>query len=134
MREQARRDAAVETEEAEIEQPEETAHRTRFVGGAIPPVEVAAAEDPRVEELKRKVAALVERKHGGDYRKAFAHYDGDQDGRMTHDEIKTMLSDAGIGNGFTRGMWADGILEKLDLNSDRGVSWGEFESVFRATA
>ncbi len=134
MREQARRDAAVESEQTEVEQTEEPVQRTRFVGGAIPPVQVAEAEDPRVEELKRKVAALVAKSYGGDYKKAFAHYDADHDGRMTKDEIKSMLSDAGVGNGITRGMWADGILDKLDMNHDRGVAWGEFESVFAASA
>jgi EF hand domain-containing protein len=134
MREQGRRDAAIETEQQPEAQVEEESPRVRFVGGAIPPVQVAEAEDPRVDELKRKVAALAETKFGGDYKKAFDHYDGDRDGRMTKDEIKSLLSDAGVGNMITRGAWADGILDKLDMNHDRGVSWAEFESVFKATA
>ena len=135
MREQSRRDAAVETEQEDIAQTDEPAQRVRFVGGAIPPVQVAdAGEDKHVTELKQKVGKLVDAQFGGDYKKAFAHYDGDHDGRMTKDEIKSMLSDAGVGNGLTRGAWADGILDKLDMNHDRGVQWGEFESVFKAMA
>jgi hypothetical protein len=132
MREHGRRDAAVDTEAQDTAQTEEPAPRVRFVGGEIPPV--AQAEDPHVAELKQKVGKLVDSKFGGDYKKAFAHYDGDKDGAMTKDEIKDMLSDAGVGNGLTRGAWADGILKKLDLDHDRGVQWGEFESVFKATA
>jgi hypothetical protein len=51
---------------------------------------------------------------------------------MTKDEIVKMLADAGVGTFVTRGMWAEGILEKVDMNHDLGVSWGEFESVFNA--
>ncbi|HEX5063740.1 MAG TPA: EF-hand domain-containing protein [Kofleriaceae bacterium] len=135
MRERAREDAAIETNEQEAEEVPEQPSRTRFVGGAIPPVQVAQEhEDPNVIELKQKVQRLVTSKFGGDYKKAFDHYDGDQDGKMTKDEIKQMLSDAGVGNGLTRGAWADGILKKLDMNHDSGVQWGEFESVFKATA
>ena len=111
---------------------EEPAQRVRFVGGEIPPVQTAAVEDPRVTELKRNVSSLVARRFNGDYKRAFVHYDGDQDGRMTKEEIVAMLADAGVGNFVTRGMWADGILEKLDMNHDRGVSWGEFDAVFNA--
>ena len=53
---------------------------------------------------------------------------------MTKDEIKQMLGDAGVGNGLTRGAWADGILKKLDMDHDRGVTWGEFDSAFKIAA
>ena len=135
MRERAREDSAIETEEQQAEEAPEQPSRTRFVGGAIPPVQVAQEhEDPNVTELKRKVADLVKRAFGGDYKKAFDAYDRDNDGKMTKDEIKELLSDAGVGNGLTRGAWADGILKKLDMNHDSGVQWAEFESVFKATA
>jgi len=136
MRERAQQDTAIETDEQQAEEVQEPASRTRFVGGAIPPVQVAQAEteDPNVTELKQKVSRLVTNKFGGDYKKAFDAYDSDNDGKMTKDEIKQMLSDAGVGNGLTRGAWADGILKKLDLNHDSGVQWAEFASVFKATA
>jgi len=133
MRERAQQDAATQTEESEVEHAEEPAQRVRFVGGAIPPVQVADAEDKNVVELKRKVSALVSNQYGGNYKQAFDRYDGDHDGNMTKEEIKKLLSDAGVGNFATRGAWADGILAKLDLNKDSGVSWAEFESVFSAT-
>jgi hypothetical protein len=134
MRERAREEATRETNEQDMQQTEEPAGRVKFVGGEIPPVQVAQVEDPRVAELKQKVAKLVNRSFNGDYRRAFKHYDGDQDDKITKDEITAMLSDAGVGNFVTRGMWADGILDKVDMNHDRGVSWGEFEAVFNATA
>ena len=136
MRERAREDAAIETDEQQAEEVHEQPSRTRFVGGAIPPVQVAQAqeEDENVKELKKKVNALVTTRFGGDYKKAFDAYDGDGDGKMTKDEIKRLLADAGVGNGLTRGAWADGILKKLDMNHDSGVQWCEFESVFKATA
>ena len=40
-----------------------------------------------VDELKTKIAALVRETYGGDYRKAFAHYDPDQDG-IAAEELK----------------------------------------------
>jgi hypothetical protein len=135
MREQERREAEIEVEQPEVEQIEEPESRTRFVGGEIPPVQVAQAEeDPHVKELKLKVARLVDENFAGEYRRAFDHYDADHDGKMTKDEIKQMLSDAGVGNGLTRGAWADGILKKLDLDHDRGVKWSEFDSVFKIAA
>jgi hypothetical protein len=135
MREQARREGVVETEQEAAPQVEEESPRVKFVGGEIPPVQVAAAEeteDKNVTELKKKVGALVDHKFRGDYGVAFDSYDSDHDGKMTKDEIVQMLEDAGVGNGLTRGAWANGILDKLDMNHDRGVQWGEFESVFLA--
>ena len=138
MRERAQEDAAIETEPQESLQTEqEETPRTRFVGaegGEIPPVQVAEQEDARVVELKTKVGKLVTKRFEGDYHKAFDKYDADHDGNMTRDEIIELLDDAGVGNGLTRGMWANGILDKLDMNHDRGVSWSEFESVFRGSA
>ena len=135
MRERAQQDAATQTEEQEVPRAEEQAPKVRFVGGAIPPVEAAdSGEKKEVVELKRKVAELVQRGYGGDYKKAFDHYDRDHDGRMTKEEITSMLSDAHVGTFVTRGAWADGILAKLDVNKDSGVSWAEFETVFSAQA
>lgn len=134
MRERARQDAMMQNDEQEAPQVEEEAPRVRFVGGEIPPVEVAdASQDPNVAELKQKVARLVREHFSHDYKKTFEHYDGNHDGTMTKDEIKKLLSDAGIGNAITRGAWADGVLHALDLDNDHGVSWAEFESVFQRT-
>ena len=56
--------------------------------------------------LEEKVAALVEARFGGDYRKAFDHYDSDHDGKVSKDELMALLQDAGIGNFLTRSTWA----------------------------
>jgi hypothetical protein len=123
---------------------EEAVSSTRFVGGQIPPVQLADAgthqptaseqgyeeKDKNVEELKAKVGALVQKKFGGDYKKAFDHYDTDHDGGVTKSELTQLLSDAGVGNSLTRGTWASRIIEKLDKNGDSKIEWAEFESVF----
>lgn len=107
----------------------------QFAGGPIPPVQVAAVEeDANVKELKTKVGALVAKTFGGDYKKAFEHYDGDKDGGVGKDEIKKLLEDAGVGNGLTRGAWASGIIEKVDKSADGKIQWTEFEAVFSGSA
>lgn len=83
--------------------------------------------DENIVELKTKVGALVKSKFGGDYQKAFAHYDKDQSG-VDSGELEKMLKDAKIGNGFTRGIWAGKIIEKMDGNGDGKISWQEFEA------
>ena len=88
----------------------------------------AQADDPNTVELKTKVGKLVQEKFGGDYKRAFDHYDGDHDGGVNKDELTRMLHDADIGNGFTRGVWASKIIEKLDGNHDGRIQWTEFQS------
>ncbi len=87
-----------------------------------------ANEDSHVAELKTKVGALVNQRFGGDYKAAFDHYDGSHDGGVNRDELVQLLADAGVGNAFTRGMWADGIMEKLDLDKDGRIQWSEFQN------
>ena len=82
-------------------------------------------------EVEEKVSALVAIRFGGDYRAAFAHYDTDGDGAIRKDELRILLADAGIGSGLTRWAWASGILDELDTDSDGGISWAEFDAVFR---
>jgi hypothetical protein len=90
----------------------------------------AVEEDDNVKELKAKVGALVTSKYGGDYKTAFDHYDADKDAGIKKDEIIKLLEDAGVGNRFTRGAWANGILKKLDKGQDGKVQWDEFQAVF----
>ena len=129
--------ATVATEEAQSE--------TKFAGGKPPPVNqgfqeangtatLAYEEDANERELKQKVGKLVTSKFGGDYKKAFTHYDADKDGAVGKSELVQLLSDAGVGNGLTRGTWANKIIEKLDSNADQAIEWPEFESVFSASA
>jgi len=92
------------------------------------PAQPTNQEDSNVTELKTKVGQLVKDHYGGDYPKAFAHYDANHDGGIDAAEIKNLLSDAGIGNFATRGKWAEGILQRLDKNHDGRIQWSEFES------
>ena len=86
------------------------------------------ANELEVQELKDKVAALVQSKYGGDFQRAFAQYDSDHDGKISKSELKALLGDAGIGNVFTRSAWVDGIIGELDKNDDAAISWAEFEA------
>ncbi|NVB83311.1 MAG: EF-hand domain-containing protein [Kofleriaceae bacterium] len=145
MRESSRREVIAEREHEAPEIETEESHE-RFAGGRVPPVQsgfrdggatastLAYEEDANEKELKQKVSALVAKKFGGDYKKAFDHYDTDGDGGIGKGELVDMLSEAGIGNGLTRGVWANKIIEKLDGGGDKKVQWGEFETVFRARA
>jgi Ca2+-binding EF-hand superfamily protein len=95
------------------------------------------AEDNGIE-LVTKVKKLVDEKFDGNYQRAFNFYDTDTltsegkikkrpDGKISKDELKRLLADAGVGNVITRGAWADGIIRKLDTNGDRCISWQEFQ-------
>lgn len=92
------------------------------------------ADDENVKELVRKVRDLVDRKHGGSYEKAFAHYakKDTKDGKVNRSELQDLLSDAGIGTWATRGAWASGITKKLDRDGDAMISAKEFEAVYRS--
>jgi Ca2+-binding EF-hand superfamily protein len=89
------------------------------------------ASDEQRQEIYDKVTALVKTRFGGDYRAAFADYDTDGNGRIDKDELKALLKDAGIGSGLTRWAWAKGIMGEVDTNADGGISWEEFEVVFK---
>jgi Ca2+-binding EF-hand superfamily protein len=86
-----------------------------------------------VVELQTKIAALVRSSYGGDYKQAFDHYDADRTG-IDADQLKQLLSDADIGNIFTRGSWVSGIMDKLDVNRDGRIAWDEFEGAVKAVA
>jgi Ca2+-binding EF-hand superfamily protein len=59
----------------------------------------------------------------------FERYDVDRDGKISKQEQKKLLEDIDIGNTFTRGAWVHGILEKVDTNHDKSISWDEFRVV-----
>ena len=90
------------------------------------------AHEQEKQQVEEKVAALVEAKFGGDYQKAFEHYDSNHDGKVSKDELMTLLQEAGIGNFLTRSTWAAGVIEQLDTDGDGRISWPEFESIFTA--
>lgn len=62
-------------------------------------------------------------------RKLFDRYDVDHDGKITKPELTQLLKDIDIGNSFTRGAWVKGIIDKLDTNTDKAISWEEFQTV-----
>jgi Ca2+-binding EF-hand superfamily protein len=91
-----------------------------------------AATEAQKNELRDKVSKLVRDKFGGDYHKAFDHYDGDvKDGRISRRELAKLLGDAGVGNWLTRGAWASGIIAELDTDKDGSISEAEFEDVLK---
>lgn len=85
--------------------------------------------DDQKRELKDKAEALIRDKFAGDPQAAFRAY-ADGAGLINRTALKNLLRDAGVGNALTRGAWADGILEAVDADRDRKVSWGEFVSVY----
>jgi Ca2+-binding EF-hand superfamily protein len=89
------------------------------------------ANEEQKQEIGDKVKALVRARFGGDYRAAFGHYDADGNGVISKDELKALLSDAGIGSGWTRWAWAGGIMGEVDTSKDGNVSWDEFAAVFK---
>ena len=90
------------------------------------------ATEAQKRELADKVSRLVQGRFGGDYLKAFAHYDANGDGRIDRAELGHLLEDAGIGNWVTRGAWADGIIAALDTSQDGTISGPEFEAVLNS--
>lgn len=61
--------------------------------------------------------------------KLFNRYDSDHDGKIDKSELTRLLKDVDIGNTFTRGAWVRGILDKLDSDADKAISWDEFQKV-----
>ncbi len=49
-----------------------------------------------------------------------------QDGHINKSQLITLLADADIGNIFTRGAWASGIIAELDKNNDGVLTIQEF--------
>jgi Ca2+-binding EF-hand superfamily protein len=94
-----------------------------------PKVLADSSTDDNAAELKAKVKKLVGEKYQGDYKKAFDHYGAD--GVVTRAGVLSLLKDAGVGNGMTRGMWADGIIDKMDASKDGKIQWSEFEAGVR---
>lgn len=149
MQERAQRDdvelaPAQEEEQAkETEKPvREKPVREQFAAGAPPEVagpevaqrdrsasQLAYEEDGNARELKEKVTRLVNREFGGDFKKAFEYYAAQGSDNVDKHELRSLLADAGVGNGITRGAWADGIIGKLDTDGDKKIQWEEFEKV-----
>jgi len=91
------------------------------------------ATEAQTRELTDKVTRLIQDRFGGDYSKAFAHYDSDGDGRIDRGELTRLLEDAGIGNWLTRGAWVAGVVAALDADKDGTISGPELEAVLNQT-
>ncbi len=87
-------------------------------------------------EIQAKVGELIKTTYGGDYRKAFDHYDKltTQNSKVDKKAIIQMLEDAGVKERFaaSHGKMASGIIEEYDENEDSQISWEEFSKVFEA--
>jgi Ca2+-binding EF-hand superfamily protein len=91
-----------------------------------------AATELQRDELLDKVSKLVTDQFGGDYHKAFDHYDGDvKDGKISKRGLTDLLGDAGVGNWLTRSAWVSGIIAELDTDKDGSISAAEFEDVLK---
>lgn len=80
-----------------------------------------------------KVTAHVNAVHAGSWEKAFAHHDGDGDGRISHAEMNGILAASGVGFRLSRGAIASQVLVALDADADGFVTWAEFAAM-RAAA
>ena len=91
-----------------------------------------AATEVQKDELRDKVGRLVRDRFGGDYHKAFDHYDSDvKDGKISQRELTDLLGDAGVGNWLTRSTWVSAIIAELDTDKDGSTSAAEFEDVLK---
>lgn len=93
---------------------------------------MGAEEDK--QELIAKLKALCLKRYGKEdaWPELFSSYDGNKDEHIDHDELVTLLDDAEIGNAFSRGHWATGIMQQI--NPDQSVtalSRAQVEAAFR---
>lgn len=80
-------------------------------------------------EVISRVTRHVAARFGGDFQAAFSFYDDDRDGRITKQELLTLLMRSGID--WFRSRIADGVITELDTDEDGSVGWAEFEKVFK---
>ena len=92
---------------------------------------MASEEEKR--ELIGKLEALVQEQYDGDYKTAFDHYANkrSESGSVDADELSDLLSDAGVGNAFTRGFWVDGVMAEVDKDNDGFITYSELQSILQ---
>ncbi len=61
----------------------------------------------------------------------FARYDADGNGKLDRDELTKMLTDAEVGNVFTRGTWVTSIIAAVDTDRDGMISWDELQAALK---
>ena len=86
------------------------------------------------KELIGKLEGLVRERFDGDFKTAFDHYANkrSQSGSVDADELSELLSDAGVGNAFTRSFWVDGVMAEVDKDNDGFITYSELQSILQS--
>jgi hypothetical protein len=82
------------------------------------------------EQVIKQIEALCANKFGGSLHAMFIAYA--PDGKLTYAELYKVLTDAGIGNVFTRGIYCNRIIAALDLDKDGCISENELAAAITA--
>jgi len=75
--------------------------------------------------LTKKVKTLLHKRFKGSVKKAFAHYDKNNNRGVDKHELYKFLGDAGVGNIFTRGAWTNGVMKRFDTDKSKDISLKE---------
>ncbi len=126
------RAAAAEAQASAAQARTAAEHLAQAQAAAAPARVAAQPDDANVVELRSKVTRLVQQRFGGDFRALFQQYG--QGGDADKAALTKLLADADIGNLFTRGMWADGVMKRVDTDRDGKISWQEFQDVIAPEA
>jgi hypothetical protein len=92
----------------------------------------AAPRDANTQELVTKVSALCQQRYGAlnatTMHRLFNDY-ANSNGIVDSDGLSRLLSDAGVGNLLTRGLWVNGVMSHFDPGGRvGGISWQAFVS------
>lgn len=68
--------------------------------------------------LIEKINSYVETKFNGDFNKAFASFDINNDGKLDKNELWYALEMMDVGTYVTRSLWVKGIMEYFDSDSN----------------
>lgn len=87
--------------------------------------------ETREQEVVRKIGNLIRSRFGGDLLRAFNHYAAKRVvySEIDGDELMEILNDSDIGGTFTRGMYRDKIMSKLDTDKNGRISYRELEAM-----
>ena len=146
------REAAVEAAKKKEDEPLKVAMEEapekgpdRHVGGEIPPVRDGLADPEETQsaselafdnperashDAKQLVALLIVNSFNGDTKKAFEHYDRDEDQGLSQTELTHLLKDAGLEkDAETIARNAIGE-DELTLDYDATLGYDDFERAF----
>jgi len=147
------REAAIEAAKKKEDEPLKVAMEEqpvkspdRHVGGEIPPVrdgivdpaeaKQSASElafdnpDLATRDAKEAVALMIVNNFNGDTKKAFEHYDRDEDEALSQNELAHLLKDAGLGKDAEE--IAKSVIggDALEMDYDATVGYDAFERAF----